>query len=441
MRIAVVGSGISGLGAAWALNQQHEVTLYESESRVGGHARTIDVDMGRFTHPVDTGFIVYNEHNYPNLTNLFANLGTETIDSDMSFSVSDRTAGIEYAGSIGGILANRTNVLRPRMWSILRGINQFRGEQELLYSGKVPEGLSISDYLLHRQYPDAFASHYLLPLAAAVWSGTGDDVAKMPAQTFLRFLANHGLLRLSDRPQWRTVAGGSREYVEQAVAGIDNVLVGHPVRAIERRSDGVTVVAANGHRREFDEVVLATHADTALAILGEDATYEERAVIGGFRYSENRAVVHSDSRLMPASRRAWASWNAIGSVAADASTPVSVTYWMNRLQSLPETRQVFVSLNPTIEPRPDLIIDDVLFQHPQFDAKSTRAQQKLGLVQGRNRTWFAGAYCGYGFHEDGLQAGLTVAAQLGSPAPWVDRITPMSPAAQTAIGRRIRVAA
>ncbi len=441
MKIAVVGSGVTGIGAAWALKTKHEVTLYEAEERPGGHARTIDIDMGGYTLPVDTGFIVYNERNYPNLMNLFARLGVATKESDMSFSVSDDRTGIEYAGSIGGVFANPGNVVRPQMWSILRGINEFRSEQDRLRAGEVPEGLSISEYLLYRRYPKTFGSHYLLPLAAAVWSGTGDDVAQMPAKTFLSFLSNHGLLRLNDRPQWRTVAGGSRHYVSRALAGVDEVLLERPVVAIRRTPDSVSLTDVTGESRSFDEVVFATHADTTLKILGDAATPAEREIVGSFRYAPNRAVVHSDPRLMPRRKRAWSSWNAIGAVTADAQNPVTVSYWMNRLQSLPEDRQIFVSLNPTIEPREETVIDDVLFSHPQFDAASERAQGDLGLIQGDNRTWFAGAYLGYGFHEDGLQAGLTVAAQLGSPAPWADSITPRSPAATVAMRRKERVAA
>lgn len=441
MRIAVVGSGITGIGAAWALKNNHDVTLYEAAPRPGGHARTIDIDMGGYEMAVDTGFIVYNERNYPNLTQLFAALGTETKDSDMSFSVTDPATGLEYAGSLGGVLARRTNLLRPTMWSLLRGIAAFRGEQERLRRDLVPEDISITDYLADRKYPEAFGSHYLLPLAAAVWSGTGSDIAQMPARTFLTFLANHGLIKLNDRPQWRTVSGGSRRYVERAISGVDEVLLGHPVVAIERHVDSVAVLDAHGGRREFDQLVLATHADRSLQILGQSATPEERSIVGSFRYATNRAVVHSDPLLMPRKRGAWASWNAIGAVGASATKPVTVSYWMNRLQSLPESRQVFVSLNPQREPEPESVIDDVMFQHPQFDSSSSRGQTELGTIQGRNRTWFCGAYCGYGFHEDGLQAGLTVAAELGSPAPWAHRITPKSPAAQVAARGRRTIAA
>jgi len=440
MNIAVVGSGITGIGAAWALSKKHEVTLYEAEDRPGGHARTIDIDMGGYALPVDTGFIVYNERNYPNLTRLFALLGVATKDSDMSFAVSDSERRLEYAGSVNGILADKRNLVRPQMWSILRGIKEFRNEQARLTAGNVPDGLSIADYLLHRGYPTAFASHYLLPLAAAVWSGTGDDVAQMPARTFLNFLANHGLLRLTDRPQWRTVTGGSHNYVSRALASVDEVLLNRPVAAIARDADGVDIADGTGERRRFDQVVFATHADTSLRILGSAATPAETEIIGSFRYAANRAIVHSDPRLMPRRRRVWSSWNAIGSVTAEAKNPVTVTYWMNRLQSLPQDRQVFVSLNPTIEPRDEHIIDDVMFQHPQFNAGSERGQRQLGTIQGENRTWFAGAYCGYGFHEDGLQAGLTVAAQLGAPAPWADEITPMSPSAVVAQRTRQPVA-
>jgi predicted NAD/FAD-binding protein len=441
MKIAVVGSGVTGIGAAWALKHDHDVTLYEAAHRPGGHARTIDVDMGGRELAVDTGFIVYNERNYPNLTRLFAALGTETKDSDMSFSVTDPATGLEYAGSLSGVFARKSNLLRPTMWALLKGIQDFRGEQDRLQKGLVPDDISISTYLSERGYPRPFASHYLLPLAAAVWSGTGDDVARMPARTFVQFLSNHGLIRLNDRPQWRTVNGGSRRYVERAIAGVDEVLLGHPVTAVERHLDRVTVVDGRGGRRDFDHIVLATHADRSLQILGNTATAAERSIIGAFRYATNRAVVHSDARLMPKRRRAWSSWNAIGSVDASASAPVTVTYWMNRLQSLPENRQVFVSLNPQQEADPAAVIDDILYQHPQFDMATAIAQSELGSIQGRNRTWFAGAYCGYGFHEDGLQAGLTVAAELGSPAPWAHKITPRSPAAQVASRRRKVIAA
>jgi predicted NAD/FAD-binding protein len=436
MKIAVIGSGIAGIGAAWALKNKHDVTLYEAAPRPGGHARTIDIAIGSSTLPVDTGFIVYNERNYPNLTRLFATLGVTTKESDMSFSVTDPATGLEYAGSLSGVFARRANLLRPTMWALLRGINRFRGEQERLQAGRIPDDMTISDYLVARRYPRSFSTHYLLPLAAAVWSGTGSDVAQMPARTFLAFLANHGLIRLNDRPQWRTVAGGSRRYVERAIAGVDEVLCGHPVVDVTRSADDVLVTDARGGIRRFDQIVLATHADKSLQILGAGATPGERKILGSFRYATNHAVVHSDPLLMPARRRAWSSWNAIGAVGTNGTEPVTVTYWMNRLQSLPQNRQVFVSLNPQLSPDPHLVIDDVLFEHPQFDAASAQAQRHLGSIQGRNRTWFCGAYCGYGFHEDGLQAGLTVASELGSPAPWAHLITPRSPAAKVAARRR-----
>jgi predicted NAD/FAD-binding protein len=431
---------VSGIGAAWALARRHHVTLYEAAERPGGHARTIDVDMGGYSLPVDTGFIVYNERNYPNLTQLLATLGVPTTDSDMSFSVSDPATGLEYAGSLGGVFAKKSNLLRPAMWSLLRGVKDFRSERDRLRAGAVPDGISIGDYLQQRGYPRAFASHYLLPLAAAVWSGAGNDVAKMPARTFLAFLANHGLIRLNDRPQWRTVRDGSRVYVERAAAAVDEVLLSHPVIGVERNARSVVITDAHGGSRSFDQMVLATHADSSLQILGDAATSAERSIVGSFRYASNRAVVHSDQRLMPSRRSAWSSWNAIGSVASANTDPVTVSYWMNRLQSIPQDRQIFVSLNPATEPDPALVIDDVTYQHPQFDAASAKAQAELGTIQGDNRTWFAGAFCGYGFHEDGLQAGLTVAAELGAPAPWHHRIRPMSPAASVAAVRRQVVA-
>lgn len=424
-RIAVVGSGVAGLGAAWALNAEHDVTLFEREMRLGGHSRTIDVPMGEQLVPVDTGFIVYNEKNYPNLTRLFETLEVPTEPSDMSFAVS--RPGFEFAASPSAIVRHPAQLVSKRFWNVVRGIASFRrhvADHEALDGVDV----TLSDYLEAYGLPRAFIEDYLLPLTAAVWSGSGTDASSMPIGTFLEFLANHGLFEV-DRPPWRTVSGSSREYVERVAKSLARVRTGTEIRQLRRSDDGVELVIDGGIER-FDEVVLATHAPITLDILGAAATDAEREILGAFQYAPNRAVVHRDPSFMPRRRGAWSSWNSIGATSATGDAPVTVTYWMNRLQNLDERHPVFVTLNPDSEPRD--IIDDVVFAHPRFTPETDRAQRRLREVQGTDRIWFAGAWAGYGFHEDGLQSGLTVAAALGAPAPWHDEIVPASSAARNA---------
>jgi hypothetical protein len=419
--IAVVGSGVSGLGAAWALSQRHNVTLMERDRRFGGHARTIDVSMGKRMVPVDTGFIVFNHRNYPNLTNLLAVLGVETEPTDMSFSV--KSNRYEFAATPRALVSDPRHMASRRTWAILRGINRFR--KEVANHDTVPNADStLIEYLRGAAYPKPFVTDYLLPLAAAVWSGAGSDAASMPVGTFLGFLANHGLFEL-ERPRWRTVSGGSREYVDRIAKEITITRNDIDVTAIRRVDAGVEVETVHGRSR-FDEVVIATHAPQAIALLAGDLADDERGILGAFRYAQNRAVVHRDPTFMPRRKPAWSAWNAVGATAA-SEHPISVTYWMNRLQNLDERHDVFVTLNPQREPRQ--IIDDVWYAHPQFSPDTDRAQRRLPAIQGRRGVWFAGAWTGYGFHEDGLQSGLTVAAALGSPAPWHDDIVPASPAA------------
>jgi hypothetical protein len=420
-KIAVIGSGVSGLGAAWALNQHHDVTLIEREPRLGGHARTIDVAMGHQLVPVDTGFIVYNQRNYPNLSNLFSALDVSTEPTDMSFSV--KSEGFEFAATPRALLADPRRLMSPRTWAILRGINRFRKDVSD-HSTLSNTETTLIEYLRAGNYPEPFIIDYLLPLAAAVWSGAGTDAASMPVGTFLRFLANHGLFEL-ERPQWRTVSGGSREYVERIAKGIPLVRTGVAATSVARVPDGVIVTTTDDSER-FDEVVLATHTPQAVELLGIDLSPEEREVLEAFRYAPNRAVVHRDPSPMPGRKTAWSAWNAVGTSPGSAQ-PISVTYWMNRLQNLGERFPLFVTLNPETEP--DNIIEDIWYQHPQFNPATHRAQRRLPEIQGRGGVWYAGAWTGYGFHEDGLQSGLTVAAALGSKAPWHDDIVPASPAA------------
>ena len=429
MKIAVVGSGIAGLGAAWALSAMHDVTLIEADPRPGGHSRTLDVDLDGSPVSVDTGFIVYNERNYPNLTKLLSTLGASTVDSDMSFAVSLADGSFEYAGRATGLFTNVQSIADRDVWSVVSGIVRFRNEAARLRDGSIPDDIDIYTYLMSRGYTSGFINRYLMPLASAVWSGTRNDVRAMPAESFLRFLDNHGLIRITDRPQWRTVEGGSRTYVDRIVKEITRVHTARPVRAVRRSIDGVIVVDASGGTEEFDHVVLATHADMTLRLLGEAATDTERRILSPFHYESNDVVLHTDEAAMPRRRRVWSSWNAIERDDDDGARPVSVSYWMNRLQPIETTTDVFVTLNPGDTIRSDKVLDRWAATHPQFDVATQRAQQAVPTIQGADRVWFAGAYLGHGFHEDGLQSGLTVAAALGAPAPWYNDVVSRSPAA------------
>jgi len=415
--IAVIGTGISGLSAAWLLSKTHDVTVYEADDRIGGHSNTVEVEIEGRRVAVDTGFIVYNEPCYPNLTALFAHLGVETAATDMSFAVSIDRGRLEYAGSdLAGLFAQPTNLAKPRFWSMIRDLLRFYREapRDLATMGDV----SLANYLDAHGYGPAFREDHLYPMAAAIWSTPSAEVGDYPAAAFVRFCENHGLLRLTGRPIWRTVRGGSRAYVARLTASFhDRILTATPVVSIRRDADGVDVLDALGVRRRFDEVVVATHADRALALLAGPSE-DERRLLGAFRYSRNEAVLHSDARLMPRRRAAWASWNYLSDV-REGDRALSVTYWMNRLQPLGDAPELFVTLNPLREPDPARVHTRIAYDHPLFDAATGRAQTELWSLQGVNRTWFCGAHFGAGFHEDGLQAGLAVAEDLGGlRRPW-----------------------
>jgi predicted NAD/FAD-binding protein len=417
VKIAVIGSGIAGLGAAWALNRRHDVTLFEADARLGGHANTIDVEDGHRTIPVDTGFIVYNERNYPNLVRLFDTLGVATEPSDMSFSASIGGGSFEYRARALGLLTQPANLLRPSYLRMVREIVRFSREAKRLVADEAaaPTGISTGEWLARAGYSGAFRDDFLLPMVACIWSSNLRGMLEYPAATMAGFLDNHGLLDLGDRPQWRTVTGGSREYVRRVAASLDDVRLATPVGSVTREHDATVVRDARGRTERFDHAVLATHADTALRLLGDDATPQERRLLSSFPYQENLAVVHRDASLMPKRRRAWSSWNYLARD-RDGRGPVSLTYSMNMLQNLDTDRPVLVTLNPYEPPRGALA--SFTYHHPQFDRASVDAQAALPSVQGARRTWFCGSYCGYGFHEDGLRSGLDVAASLGSPAPW-----------------------
>ncbi len=415
MRLAVIGAGISGLSAAWLLGQAHDVVLFEAAPRLGGHANTVRV-AGETA--VDTGFIVYNEATYPNFIALMDHLRVATQPTEMSFAVSLDGGRLEYSGtSIAGLFAQRSNLMRPRFWAMLQDITRFyrNASKDAIAGGAA--GVSLGDYLAAGGYGAAFRDDHLLPMAAAIWSAPCAEILSYPAAAFLRFHHNHGLLKLTDRPVWRTVTGGSSTYVQKLrTAFPGEVRAGSPVREVRRGANAV-VLTGDGWTETFDHVVFATHADQTLAMLADRGPGEIEA-LGAFRYSRNRAVLHGDTALMPKRRRAWASWNHIGH-RAQPDSACAVTYWMNRLQGLPDERPFFVTLNPPDTLREETILHEEIYEHPLFDAAALEAQERLWSLQGVRRSWFCGAYFGSGFHEDGLQAGLAVAEALGGVRrPW-----------------------
>lgn len=422
-RIAVIGSGIAGMGAAWALDRRHEVVLYEADDRIGGHSHTVDVDDDGRAVPVDTGFIVYNERNYPNLVRLFDVLDVPTEESDMSFSVSVGGGAFEFRSRAQGLFAQPTNALRPGTWRMLWDFRRFCLDAPRVLASGTREPLGA--YLERRGYGDAFRLDLLLPVTAAIWSSSLDDMLGFPVTTLVGFLMNHEILQVRARPRWRTVSGGSREYVHRLVASFrGRIRMSRPVVSVRRSEGSVEVHDGSGASDRFDEVVFATHPDVTLDILGKEATLPEREVLGAIRYQRNEAVLHRDPALMPRRRGAWASWNylAEGRGERDRSRPVSLTYWMNGLQNLRTRWPVFVTLNPIRDPHGH--VQRFTYAHPQFDRRAIDAQLRLPSIQGLRRTWFAGAWCGHGFHEDGLRSGLEVAAALGAPAPWADARVP-----------------
>jgi len=418
LSVAVVGSGVAGLSAAWLLSEKHDVTLFEADPRLGGHANTAEAPGHDGPVPVDTGFIVYNEANYPNFTALLAHLGVPHINADMSLSVSLDDGAFEYSsyGALG-VFAQKRNLFSARFWAMLRDISRFyRNGRKDLAALKTPE-ISLEAYLEEKGYCQAFRDDHLLPQAAAIWSTPLKEIGTYPAASLIRFFLNHGMMSIFGRGLWRTVEGGSRAYVEKLTAAFrGEVRKGARVAGVRRDANGGELRLAGGSRERFDQVVIATHGDTALGLL-EDATPEEKRLLGAFRYSRNLVALHTDTVLMPKRRRAWSSWNHIGS--RDAPGEGAVTYWMNRLQSLKNAPDLFVTLNPNKEIAADKLIRTEVYEHPLFDAGAVAAQQRLWDLQGVRRTWFCGSYFGHGFHEDALQSGLAVAEQLGGVRrPW-----------------------
>ena len=421
MRVAIIGSGIAGNGAAYALTQAgHQVAVYEREPRVGGHSATVDVDYDGKVMSVDTGFIVYNDLNYPNLVALFARLGVATEASNMSFSVSADGGAFEWAGRddavMAGLFAQKRNLLRPSYLMMLRGILRFQQKARADFAaGTIGEG-TLGDWLDRNNFHGRLRDDYIVPMGAAIWSMSPKAMLGYPALSMIAFFENHRLLQWS-RPVWRTVTGGSRAYVEKLTAGFaKDIRLGTEVVGVTRKAGHVEVTDAQGHRDTFDHVIIAAHAPQALAMLG-DASAAERRVLGAMRTAANAVYLHRDTALMPKRRAAWASWNFLRE-GRDETRAVALTYWMNRLQNLDATRPLFVTLNPYAPPDPAKTFARFEYHHPQYDAACIAAQAGLAAINGVNRTHFCGAWTSNGFHEAGLASGLAAAAALGARAPW-----------------------
>ncbi|MCB1872698.1 MAG: FAD-dependent oxidoreductase [Gammaproteobacteria bacterium] len=414
MKIAVVGSGISGLSAAWLLQRKHRVCLYEAAGYLGGHTNTVEVSLDGATHPVDTGFLVHNNLTYPNLIRLFETLGVQTYATEMTFSVSQPERGIEWAGSsLATLFAQKRNLLRLYFWRMLQEIANFNSKSNMLLAWSEQQRVTLGGLLDEHGYSTAFRQGYLLPMAAAIWSSSPAEILGFPAATFLRFCINHRLLQIAGRPEWRSIAGGGRAYVSKMARSLD-VRLNHPVDKVIRLQDGVEVTS-RGETESYDAVILATHAPQSLAML-KDADTREQALLGSVRYQPNLAVLHTDRRFLPQRESLWSAWNYLSR--GNQSDSVCVTYLLNRLQQLPFHTPLMVTLNPPPDMAPQGEIARFNYDHPIFDQAAIDAQADLGSIQGRNRTWFCGAWCGYGFHEDGLKSALRIIADFGVEAPW-----------------------
>lgn len=419
MRIGIIGSGIAGLGAAWLLSrtQPHDITLYEQNDYVGGHSNTRLTPEGV---PVDTGFIVFNHVTYPNLVSLFRAADVKTEASNMSFAVSLDDGKLEYAGdSVRTLFAQKRNLFRPSFHRMWRSIVRFYREAPGILADADNTALTLGQYLENQRYDRGFVFDHLLPMGAAIWSASIEEMMAFPAQSFVRFFQNHGLMKLSDRPPWYTVSGGSREYVKVLTKDFaERIHTRRGATMVKRLGpQGVAVRDSSGETATYDQLIVATHGDQALRLLA-DASAEEKSVLGAFRYQPNRTFLHTDARLMPKRRAVWASWNYMGDRRRGAQVETSVSYWMNRLQNIEGTVDYFVSLNPLVEPDPARVIYEVNYDHPMFSREAIEAQRLIGTIQGANRTWFCGSYCGYGFHEDAVSSGLAVAEALGAKRPW-----------------------
>jgi predicted NAD/FAD-binding protein len=414
MRVAIIGSGIAGLGCARLLQRQGcRVTLFEANDYFGGHTHTVEVTLDGITAPVDTGFLVYNDRTYPRIVALFDELGIESAPSTMSFAVRNDAAGVEWAGTdLPALFAQTSNLARPAFWRMLADILRFNHETTAMQRADGVYAITLREYLDEGGFSAAFRDWYLLPMAAAIWSVPLSAVLEFPLPLFVRFCYRHGLLQILDRPQWRTVVGGARTYVRRIVAQLPDVRLATPVRQVRRYANHVEIDTPAAAGERFDQVVLACHSDQSLALLA-DASRTETALLGSVRYQRNRVLLHTDSLLMPRRRRAWSAWNYLAT-SERGNLAVCVTYWINKLQPLPFDTPVLVTLNPPFEPRPAKLIAEFEYSHPIVKSKAVTAQLQFAHLQGQRRTWYAGAWLGYGFHEDGLASAHLVAQGIAA---------------------------
>ncbi|MCQ4163508.1 NAD(P)/FAD-dependent oxidoreductase [Tahibacter harae] len=410
MRIAVIGSGISGLACAYLLSRTHEVVLFEADERLGGHTDTHTVEQGGCVYRIDTGFIVHNAENYPLLSALFAELGVATQATTMSFSVHNAATGLEYnAASLSGLFCQRRNLLSPRFWGLLADLRRFYRSAGALLDAP-GAGPTLGDYLAEHRYGTAFRDDHLVPMASALWSSPAQQILSFPARYLVQFMAHHRMLQVAGRPQWRVVCGGSQRYVQALQARWQaTVRTATPVLGLRRDERGAEVVLPGGSER-FDAAILACHSDQALALL-RDADTREREILGAIAYQPNEVVLHTDARMLPRSRKAWAAWNAY--VPAEPGAPCSVSYCMNLLQGVTSPLPFVVTLNRTEAIDPGAILARRRYAHPVYSHASVAAQARKAEIQGRRHTWFAGAYWGWGFHEDGMRSAVEVVRELG----------------------------
>jgi uncharacterized protein len=418
LKIAVVGSGVSGLSCAWALSQKHDVTLIEADNRIGGHAHTVTVKTSDGPVAVDTGFIVFNTWTYPNFTALMDYLDQAVTPTQMSFAVSADHGRYEYSGHhLGTLFGTSRQWFSPAHWKMMRDLLRFYTKAQS-HVAKVKPETSLGQYLSDYGYSESFIQRHILPMSGAIWSATPDQIAAYPFHAFIRFFDNHRLFILGNRPDWHTVTGGSREYITKLIDDAKfTARLNSAVVKLERHADCAELHFADGSSEKYDDVVLATHADTAFKMLAQP-TALERKLLSVFKTSANTVYLHRDAKLMPKHKRFWSGWNYRLEAGGNETSP-EVTYWMNALQKLSSADQHFVSLNPKTKPAVELVDGTYHYRHPLFDDATMAAQKQLWSLQGVDRVWYCGAWFGSGFHEDGLQAGLAVAEQLGGVRrPW-----------------------
>lgn len=418
MKIAIIGSGIAGNGVAYLLHKDHDITVYEKNDYIGGHSRTVDVKTPDGIVPVDTGFIVYNERNYPHLTGLFKHLGVPITKSDMSFSVSINNGWFEYGTykKLAGVFAQKQNLIRPAYWKFLFDVLKFNKNARKYLEEETT--LSLGELLDEMKLGTWFRDYYLLAMGAAIWSTPAKKMLNFPARTFLQFFDNHGLLTINDHPQWHTVTGGSKKYVQRITAPFkDKIKTNCGATKVTREENGVRVQDSQGEAELYDNVIFACHSDQVLKLLS-NPTQKEQEIIGNIKYQTNEMILHTDQTFMQKRKNAWSSWVYLSEEKKDTSTSVSLSYWMNNLQPLKTDTPIIVTLNPGKDPDPDLIQNRYSFEHPVFDEPAIQAQKRIPDIQGKDRIYFCGAWQRYGFHEDGLLSAVNVAKHFGITPPW-----------------------